>query len=157
MSAYALLMFMAGLGIPVLAALNAALGRHLDEPFSASFILFGVALVSFLFVSTMQGGFSLAKAAEAPKHLFFCRLPCCLLHRQHYLCRPAFWPWQCHFLCASRAAVERCRYRSFWAFQCARGPIKPAVGLWAACNGGRHMVDTGCCRKIGGSALWSAS
>ena len=71
MSGYALVMFLAGLGIPVLAALNAALGRHLDAPFGASLILFGVALVSCLAVSTIQGGFSLAKAAEAPKHLFF--------------------------------------------------------------------------------------
>ena len=71
MSAYALVMFLAGLGIPVLAALNAALGRHLDAPFGASLILFGVALVSCLAVSTMQGGVSLAKVVEAPKHLFF--------------------------------------------------------------------------------------
>ena len=71
MSAYALVMFLAGLGIPVLAALSAALGRHLDAPFGASLILFGVALVSCLAVSTMQGGVSLAKVVEAPKHLFF--------------------------------------------------------------------------------------
>ena len=71
MSAYALVMFPAGLGIPVLAALNASLGRHLDAPFGASLILFGVALVSCLAVSTMQGGVSLAKVVEAPKHLFF--------------------------------------------------------------------------------------
>ena len=31
---------MAGLGIPVLAALNGDLGRHLDAPFGASFIPF---------------------------------------------------------------------------------------------------------------------
>lgn len=71
MSAYALVMFLAGLGIPVLAALSAALGRHLDAPFGASLILFGVALVSCLAVSSMQGGVSLAKVVEAPKHLFF--------------------------------------------------------------------------------------
>ena len=71
MSGYALVMFMAGLGIPVLATLNAALGRHLDAPFGASLILFSVGLVSCLAVSSMHGGFSLAKAAEAPKHLFF--------------------------------------------------------------------------------------
>lgn len=71
MSAYALVMFLAGLGIPVLAALNAALGRHLDAPFGASLILFGVALVSCLAVSVMQGGVSLTKVVEAPKHLFF--------------------------------------------------------------------------------------
>lgn len=71
MSAYALVMFLAGLSIPVLAALNATRGRHLDAPFGASFILFGVALISRLAVSLMQGGFSLAKVVEAPKHLFF--------------------------------------------------------------------------------------
>ena len=70
MSAYAAVMFLAGLGIPVLAALNAALGRHLEAPFGASTILFFIALACCLIVSTMQGGFSLAKAIEAPKHLF---------------------------------------------------------------------------------------
>ena len=64
-------MFLAGLGIPVLAALNVALGRQLDATFGASLILFSVALVSCLAVSSMQGGVSLAKVVEAPKHLFF--------------------------------------------------------------------------------------
>ena len=71
MSAYAVVMFIAGLGIPVLAALNAALGRHLEAPFGAATILFFIALGCCLIVSTMQGGFSLARAMEAPKHLFF--------------------------------------------------------------------------------------
>lgn len=83
-------MFLAGLGIPVLAALNAALGRHLDAPFGASLILFGVALVSCLAVSVMQGGVSLTKVVEAPKHLFFCRLTYCFLHCKYHLCCPAF-------------------------------------------------------------------
>ena len=71
MSAYALVMFLAGLGIPGLAALNAALGHHLNAPFGASLTLFGVALVSCFAVSTMRGGVSLAKVVEAPKHLSF--------------------------------------------------------------------------------------
>ena len=111
MSAYALVMFLAGLGIPVLAALNAALGRHLDAPFGASLILFGVALVSRLAVSLMQGGFSLAKVVEAPKHLFFAGcLVTYFLHRKHHLCCPTFWPWQRHFLRASSAIIKCCRY-----------------------------------------------
>lgn len=70
MSGYAVVMFLAGLGIPVLAALNAALGRHLEAPFGASMILFAVAFLCCVIVSALQGGFSPAKAVEAPKHLF---------------------------------------------------------------------------------------
>ena len=70
MSAYAAVMFIAGLGIPVLSALNAAHGWHLEAPFGAATILFFIALGRCLIVLTMQGGFSLARAMEAPKHFF---------------------------------------------------------------------------------------
>ncbi|MFT7596698.1 MAG: transporter family-2 protein, partial [Paracoccaceae bacterium] len=45
MTHYAVIMLMAGIGIPTLAALNAALGRHMGSPAAAAAILFCVALV----------------------------------------------------------------------------------------------------------------
>ena len=65
----ALIMLTAGIGIPVLAALNAALGQRLGSPVAAGLILFLVALgcTGLLFVLT---GASLRGATSAPPHLF---------------------------------------------------------------------------------------
>lgn len=65
----ALIMASAGVGIPLLAALNAALGRHLGSPASAGVILFVVALAIALAVAVVTGG-SFRAAASAPPHLF---------------------------------------------------------------------------------------
>ncbi|WP_239113239.1 DMT family transporter [Shimia biformata] len=68
---YATTMLAAGIGIPVLAALNAALGQRLGAPVAASTILFCVALLVTLATLVITGGIpALAKAVDAPKHLF---------------------------------------------------------------------------------------
>lgn len=67
---YALTMLAAGIGIPVLAALNAALGRHLGAPALAAAVLFCVALLSALVVVAVTGPRNLAALATAPRHLF---------------------------------------------------------------------------------------
>ncbi|TYB80084.1 DMT family transporter [Maritimibacter fusiformis] len=63
----------AGVGIPLLAALNAALGRHLGSPAAAGVILFVVALIAALAVFTLTGS-SFRGAASAPRHLFIAGL-----------------------------------------------------------------------------------
>lgn len=67
---YILTMLAAGLGIPILASLNAALGIRLGSPVAAGVILFCVALGATLVILLMTGVAPLAKAASAPKHLF---------------------------------------------------------------------------------------
>lgn len=70
-AAYAFIMLAAGIGIPVLAALNASLGTRIGSPFAAGVIGFCVALtvaVVVLFASGSAG--ALAKAPAQPKHLF---------------------------------------------------------------------------------------
>lgn len=68
---YATTMLAAGIGIPVLAALNAALGQRLGAPVAASTILFCVALLVTLATLVVTGGIpALTKAVDAPKHLF---------------------------------------------------------------------------------------
>lgn len=74
MTHYALIMFAAGLGIPVLAALNAALGRHLGAPATAACILFAVGLIASLIVSTAAGSKGWDAVASAPKHTFLAGL-----------------------------------------------------------------------------------
>ena len=67
---YAVIMLLAGVGIPILAALNAALGVHLGSPASAAVILFVVAFASAAVVAVIAGPASIADVRTAPKHLF---------------------------------------------------------------------------------------
>ena len=70
MSLNALIMFAAGIGIPILAALNAALGVRLGSPAAAAAILFVVAFSVAGVATVLTGPGALAKAAGAPPHLF---------------------------------------------------------------------------------------
>lgn len=70
MPVYALTMLVAGIGIPILAALNAALGVRMGSPVAAATILFCVALAVTCAALLVSGPSALARAAGAPKHLF---------------------------------------------------------------------------------------
>lgn len=65
-----LTMLAAGLGIPVLAALNAALGRHAGAPAAAASVLFVVALAVAVIVALITGPQGFARLISAPKHLY---------------------------------------------------------------------------------------
>jgi transporter family-2 protein len=71
---YALTMLAAGIGIPVLAALNAALGVRLGSPVAAASILFCVALCASLLILAISGPAAVLGAVSAPKHLFLAGL-----------------------------------------------------------------------------------
>lgn len=73
-TAYALTMLAAGIGIPLLAALNAGLGTRLGSPVAAAAILFTVALTTTLLVLTLKGAPALSAVITAPKHLFLAGL-----------------------------------------------------------------------------------
>nr|WP_153214970.1 DMT family transporter [Tritonibacter litoralis] len=63
-------MLAAGIGIPILAALNAALGRLIGSPTVAAVVLFAVALASSAAVMVLfSGSQSLSKVLDAPRHL----------------------------------------------------------------------------------------
>lgn len=68
---YATIMSLAGIGIPVLAALNAALGQRMGSPAGAAVILFCVALAVAVAAVLLTGPSVLARAVGAPPHLFF--------------------------------------------------------------------------------------
>ena len=69
MAQYALIMLLAGIGIPILAALNAALGVRLGNPAAAATVLFLVALTATGLFFLLSGGHGFARVAAAPKHL----------------------------------------------------------------------------------------
>ena len=68
---YAVIMFVAGIGIPLLAALNAALGRFIVSPIVAAAILFTVAGGVTWGLAIATGLSPLRHDFSAPKHLFF--------------------------------------------------------------------------------------
>lgn len=69
-SAYALIMLAAGIGVPVLAALNAQLGKTINAPAAASVVLFAVALLVSLAVVAFTGPKALSGAVNAPRYLW---------------------------------------------------------------------------------------
>jgi transporter family-2 protein len=69
MAQYALIMLAAGIGIPVLAALNAALGVRIGSPAAAATVLFTVALIVTVLVVLFTGPQPLARVVNAPKQL----------------------------------------------------------------------------------------
>ncbi len=70
MAQYALLMLLAGIGIPLLAALNAALGTRIGSPAAAATVLFLVALLCAAIVAGLTGTEAFQRVGSAPKHLF---------------------------------------------------------------------------------------
>ncbi len=74
MAHYALIMMLAGIGIPILAALNAALGVRIGSPAAAGCVLFLVALAASTLVLTVTGPSALAKIPGQPRHLFLAGL-----------------------------------------------------------------------------------
>ncbi|SHG42607.1 DMT family transporter [Cognatishimia maritima] len=69
---YALVMLAAGVGIPLLAVLNAGLGKSLDSPVAASAVLFCVALVLAWGALFLSGDLpKLARVSDAPKPFLF--------------------------------------------------------------------------------------
>ena len=64
------IMLAAGLGIPILASLNATLGQFIGSPVVAVIVLLGVAFLSICLISLTTNNFPMTKLIEAPKHLF---------------------------------------------------------------------------------------
>lgn len=72
---YAAVMLAAGIGIPILAALNAQLGARIGSPAAAGAILFVVAFAAAVAAMVLSGGTeALARAPAQPRHLFLAGL-----------------------------------------------------------------------------------
>lgn len=72
---YALIMLAAGIGVPVLAALNAQLGARIGSPAAAGAVMFLIACVTAIAVAASLGQTSaFALIAGQPRHLFLAGL-----------------------------------------------------------------------------------
>lgn len=69
MAHYATIMLLAGVGIPLLAALNAALGVYIGSPSAAATVLFLIAFTSSAIVMLCTGPEAILRVADAPKGL----------------------------------------------------------------------------------------
>jgi transporter family-2 protein len=70
MTQYAIVMILAGFGIPILAAMNAQLGGWIGSPAAAAAVLFVVAFSVAVVVALIVAPQGFAKLPTAPKHLF---------------------------------------------------------------------------------------
>lgn len=70
MAHHAFTMLLAGIGIPILAALNAALGVKIGSPAAAATVLFIVAFTSCACVVLVTGTEAFLRLGDAPRHLF---------------------------------------------------------------------------------------
>lgn len=68
--AYASIMFLAGIGVPVLATLNAALGTRIGSPAVAALCLFLIAVLATGIVVAATGAGAVKLLSAQPKHLF---------------------------------------------------------------------------------------
>ncbi|MDB5665857.1 MAG: family transporter [Cypionkella sp.] len=72
---YALWMLLAGVGIPILAALNSQLGARLGAPVAAGFVLFSVGFITAAVLLLLSGQApALATLSAQPKHLLLAGL-----------------------------------------------------------------------------------
>lgn len=70
MPTQALIMIAAGIGIPILAALNARLGANIGSPAAAATVLFIVAFATAALTMIVTGSEALRAIPAQPKHLF---------------------------------------------------------------------------------------
>ena len=68
--AYASIMILAGVGVPLLASMNAALGQKIGSPAAAALCLFLIAFTVTAFVTLATGPAALKLLPVQPKHLF---------------------------------------------------------------------------------------
>ncbi|MDJ0858222.1 MAG: DMT family transporter [Dinoroseobacter sp.] len=71
---HAAIMLAAGIGVPLLAALNARLGANIGAPATAAVVLFSVALVAAAVTMVLTGAKGVPALATQPKHLFLAGL-----------------------------------------------------------------------------------
>lgn len=67
---YAVVMFLAGIGVPVLAALNANLGQRVGAPAAAATVMFVVAFICALVTAMITAPSSFARVFGHPPHLY---------------------------------------------------------------------------------------
>ncbi len=136
---HAAIMFAAGIGIPLLAALNASLGARMGSPSAAALILFTVAFSAAALATLITGPQALARAAGAPKHLFLAGLFVAFYVLSVTYIAPQFGVGNAVFFVLIGQLVSAALIDQFGLFGARPDPLTPmrltgiafmAVGVW---------------------------
>ena len=90
---YALVMLIAGICVPVLAVLNAGLGKELGSAPAACVILSLVALMTSTVILLATGPQAILNTFSSSKHLFFWRRSFYRIYFINNFYRPQIWTW----------------------------------------------------------------
>ena len=63
-------MFVAGLGVPLLAAINSQLGQFISSPIAAVAVMLCVAFSTIVIIAVITSNLPIKQISEAPKYLF---------------------------------------------------------------------------------------
>ncbi|MGY9036071.1 MAG: DMT family transporter, partial [Rhodobacterales bacterium] len=70
----ALIMFAAGLGVPLLAAANAQFGQFIGSPIVAVAVMLFVSFLAIFIIALVTSNLPISRIAETPKYLFLAGL-----------------------------------------------------------------------------------
>ncbi|MGR3503518.1 DMT family transporter [Pseudaestuariivita sp.] len=141
---YAAVMLVAGIGIPMLAALNAALGVRIGSPWAAAFVLFVVALSVAAAVMLVTGPRAVAGVVDAPKHLLLAGALIAFYVLSITYVAPRFGVGNAVFFVLLGQLISAALIDQFGLFGAAVSPISPAraggiglmaVGVWLTQQG----------------------
>ena len=139
---YSSLMLLAGLGIPLMAALNGGLGNKLQSPAFAATILFIVGLIiSITYLLVVEGVPTKLYKPNIPWYFYFGGI-FVVLYFKYYMGSASFWHFQRSFLCITRATCGDEPYRPLRICRRNTKPAKPSTAHWADPNG--NWGDYGC-------------
>ena len=112
------ILFIAGTGIPIMAALNAGLGTHFGNPIPAAFVLFSIALAATAVLTFGHPLPSKDQMIAIPIHYYLGWPICCVLCSVNYLDRAEDRPRKCDLSGADGSIDCSYSHRSSWAIEC---------------------------------------
>jgi transporter family-2 protein len=133
MHAQALIMLLAGIGIPVLAALNARLGSQIGAPATAAFILFLVALAVATVAMMATGRQGFAALPAQPKHLFLGGVLVAFYVLSITYVAPSFGIGNAVFFVLLGQLASAALIDHFGLFSARQTPLEPTRALGIAC------------------------
>ncbi|WP_425092060.1 DMT family transporter [Tropicimonas sp. S265A] len=132
MYVHALVMLAAGIGIPLLAALNARLGANIGAPATAAVVLFLVALAAASVVTLVTGAKGVAAVAAQPKHLFLAGVLIAFYVISITYIAPSFGVGNAVFFVLLGQLISAAAIDHFGLFGAQPTPLQPTRGMGIA-------------------------
>jgi len=137
-SIFGVILFIAGAGIPLMAAVNADLGVRLGSPIPAVFVLFLLAFAITAVLTLTNPLPSKAEFVAIPPHYYLGGL-FVAFYVLSITCSPENWPRKCDIYCPFWAIGRRGNNRSFWVVKCIQGSNYNRSHRWNWSDGNRHI------------------